>query len=349
MSRQPSITASELARRLGGTLHGDGARTVREVATLEEAGSESVSWIGSSDALARAGESKAGVMLVGDPTSLPADRTVIVVADPDLAICDVLTYLAPPEVVVPPGIHPTATLGDGACVEGAAIGAHVVVEAHAAVGAGTQLHPGVYVGAEAKIGNDCVLWPHVVVRERVALGDRVVVHSNATIGADGFGYLQRDGRNVKIPQIGTVIIEDDVEIGANSTIDRARSGVTRIGRGTKIDNLVQIGHNVEIGEDCIIVAQCGMSGSSAMGNQVMMAGRSGTFDHVRIGNGARIAANTTVTRHVADGGTVRGVPAVDIRRFLRQQASLRHLPSWISRLRSLVQRVERIERHVDDK
>lgn len=348
MSDQPSITAAELAHRLGGTLEGDGTRVIRAVATLEQAGPDTLSWVGSPDLLPRASKSKAGVLLVTEGCSLPPDRTVIHVADPDVAVCDVLEYVAPPPDRVPPGLHPTAIVSPEAVVEGAAIGARAYVGPGTTVGAGTQIYPGVYVGARATIGRDCVLWPNVVVRERVTIGDRVVIHPNATIGADGFGYLQRDGRHRKIPQIGTVVVEDDVEIGANSAIDRARSGVTRIGRGTKIDNLVQIAHNVDIGEDCIIIAQCGISGSSSLRRNVILGGQVGIVDHLRIGKGVQIAAKSMVASDIPDGRVVRGIPATDNRRFLREQASVRKFPGWMERLRALTRRVQRLEEQVGD-
>jgi UDP-3-O-[3-hydroxymyristoyl] glucosamine N-acyltransferase len=185
-----------------------------------------------------------------------------------------------------------------------------------------------------------VLWPNVVVRERVEIGDRVVIHPNTTIGADGFGYIQRNGGHVKIPQIGSVVIEDDVEIGANSAIDRARSGETRIGRGTKIDNLVQVGHNVSVGPGCIIIAQTGISGSTRLGQGVMLGGQAGIRDHVSISDGARVAAMSGVSKDIAKGQSVRGIPAVDNNDFLRQQAALRKLPHLASELKKLRAQVE---------
>ncbi len=348
MSDQPSITVSELARRLGGTLQGDGMLLIRGVATLEQAGPDALSWVASSDLWPRAARSKAGVLLVTEGSKLPPDRTAIVVSDPDAAVCEVLKCLAPPRDDIPVGLHPTATVGPDAVVKGAAIAANVFVGAGAVIGAGTQLYPGVYVGAHATIGRDCVLWPNVAVRERVTIGDRVIIHPNATIGADGFGYLQRGGKHRKIPQIGTVVIEDDVEIGANSAIDRARSGVTRIGRGTKIDNLVQIAHNVDIGEDCIIVGQCAIGGSASLGRYVVMGGQSGVSDHRRIGDGVRIAAKSSAMGNVPDGQTVRGIPATDSRRFLREQACVRKLPDWMPRLRALERRVQDLESPAND-
>lgn len=199
-----------------------------------------------------------------------------------------------------------------------------------------------------RIGRDCLLWPNVVVRERVTIGDRVIIHPNVTIGADGFGYLQRADKHVKIPQIGTVVIEDDVEIGANTCIDRARSGITRIGRGTKIDNLVQVGHNVTIGEDCIIVAQCGISGSTSLGHHVVLSGQVGLTDHLRIGSAVQVAAKSGVFRNVPDGKVYRGIPATEYYQYARQQIGVRRLPKLMEQLRELARRVEWLESAADD-
>lgn len=349
MSDRPVLTAAEVARRLGGTLEGDGSCVIRDVGTLDRADAETLSWVGSPEFTAKAAASQAGVVLAPPGCALPPDRTVIRVADPDAAVSEVLAYLAPPVDRIPVGIHEAATVSADAVVEGAGIGAHVTVGTGAEVGPGTQLFPGVYVGSKAKIGRDCVLWPNVVVRERVQIGDRVVIHPNATIGADGYSYLQRDGRHQKIPQIGTVIIEDDVEIGANTTIDRARSGATRIGCGTKIDNLVMIGHNVEIGEHGLIVGQCGMGGSSSIGHHVFLGGQAGIVDHVHIGNGVQVAGKSIVSHSVPDGQTVRGIPAVPNRQFVREQASLRKLPDWMKRLGEWTKRIEQLEAKHNDK
>jgi len=231
-----------------------------------------------------------------------------------------------------PGVDPTACVHPDARVDGAVIGAHVYVGEGAVIGAGTRLHPGVYVGAMSRIGNECELWPNVVVRERVSIGNRVIIHPNSTIGADGFGYLQRQGAHLKIPQIGTVVIENDVEIGANCGIDRARTGVTRIGRGTKIDSLVQIGHNVEIGNCCIIVAQCGIGGSCKIGDYVMLAGQVAVVDHLQIGNRASVAAKSLVCKNIAADETVRGIPAIPSQRYLRHEAGLRRLSKNVNEL-----------------
>jgi UDP-3-O-[3-hydroxymyristoyl] glucosamine N-acyltransferase len=337
------MTAGELACRLGGVLEGDPALPVSEVATLEQAGPETVSWVAGPELLPRLANSRAGVVLVPFDCTVPAGLTVIRVPDPALSICQVLRWFGPAPEQVPPGIHPTAVVAPDAVVEGACIGPLVTVGPRSVIGPGTQLHAGTRIGAEVQIGRDCVLWPNVVVRERVRIGDRVIIHPNATIGADGFGYLFRDGKHVKIPQVGAVVIEDDVEIGANTCIDRARTGVTRIGRGTKIDNLVQIGHNVTIGEDCVIVAQCGISGSTSLGHHVVLAGQVGIIDHLRIGNGVQVAAKSGVARDIPDQAVFRGIPATENREYVRQQVCVRRLPKMVEQLRELIRRVERLE------
>lgn len=337
------LRASDLAVRLGGTLEGDGTREINTAATLDQATPDALSWIGDHRYVSAVNGSRAGVILVDSDCPALPNHTIIRVADPDVALLRVLEWLAPVSEAPGPAIDPSARIHPSASVVGATIGANACVAAGAVVGAGSRLHPGVYVGAQSCIGRDCELWPNVVVRERVAIGDRVTVHPNTTIGADGFGYLQRNGEHLKIPQIGTVVVEDDVEIGANCAIDRARTGVTRIGRGTKIDNLVQIAHNVDIGPGCIIVAQCGIAGSTTLGEHVMLGGQVGLSDHVRIGAGARVAAKSAVFKDVASGDTVRGIPATGSERYLRHQAGIRRLPKWVDELKALRSRVADLE------
>ncbi|MCH7592604.1 MAG: UDP-3-O-(3-hydroxymyristoyl)glucosamine N-acyltransferase [Planctomycetes bacterium] len=342
MPREKAITVRELSERLAAPFEGDGDTPIRTVATLEAAGADALSWVGDEELLPRAAKSKAGVILIPEPCRLP-ERTVIRVRDPDDAICSVLEWLAPPLIVVEPGVHATAVVSDDASVDGAAIGANVFVGAGAVVGNGSQLHPGVYVGANTKIGSDCVLWPGVVVRERIEIGDRVIIHPGAIIGADGFGYLQRDGRHKKIPQIGTVSIEDDVEVGALTSIDRARSGVTRIGRGTKIDNACQIAHNCDIGEHCMIVAHCAFGGSVTLGDHCVFGGKSGVSDHMTIGRAAQVAALSVVFGDLPEGAIVRGTPAIDIRRYRRAHAAYHKLPELVQKIREMAKRIEALE------
>jgi UDP-3-O-[3-hydroxymyristoyl] glucosamine N-acyltransferase len=343
MHANVTFTADDLATRLGGTIEGDGTREVTTVATLDQATPDSLSWVGDRRYVASVNGSRAGVILAASNGPTLQGRTVIRVKDPDVALVQVLGWFARPLEMLEPGVDSSARVHPDAEVTGAIIGANVCVAAGAIVGAGTRLHPGVHVGPRTRIGRNCELWPNVVVRECITIGDRVIIHPNTTIGSDGFGYLQRNGAHLKIPQIGTVVIEDDVEIGANSAVDRARTGITRIGRGTKIDNLAQIAHNVEIGKGCIIVAQCAIGGSSTLGDHVMLGGQVGVRDHVRIGSRARIAAKSAVFKNIAAGETVRGIPATNNRRFLRHEAGVRRLPKWVDELKALRDRVRSLE------
>lgn len=339
----PELTAGELAAVVRGALEGECAARLRTVATLDDAGPEAVSWVGDRKFAAKLAETRAGVVLVARDLEVPPGRCVIRVDDPEVALCAALEAFRPPVPAVPPGVHPTAVVAADAGVAGACIGPRVVVGSGARVGEGTQLHAGVCIGDGATIGRDCVLWPNVVIREYTELGDRVVVHPNATIGADGFGYQQRGGRHHKIPQVGRVVIEDDVEIGAGTCIDRARSGETRIGAGTKIDNLVQIGHNCRIGAHCIIVSQCGLSGSTTVGDYTMLAGQVGIADHVKIGSRAIVTAQAGVMHDIPDGAVYGGKPAADHREEFRQYAAIRRLPRLMDQVRELAKRVQQLE------
>lgn len=347
MESNYSFPAATIARLLGAPLVGDGTVVVRTIAPLDEAGPDALSWVGHPKYLPKLATTRAGIVLVPADCDVPAGRTAIKVPDPDLALVALLAHVAPPLETLPPGIDAAARVAPTARVDGAAIGPHVYVGDGAVVGPGTQLHAGVWVGRGATIGRDCVLWPHVVVREHSRLGNRVIVHANATIGTDGFGYLQREGRHIKIPQIGYVEIGDDVEIGAGACIDRARSGVTRIGRGVKIDNLVQIGHNVSIGDHSVIVAQAGISGSTTVGRQVTIAGQAGLADHVAVGDGAVIAAQCGVTKDVPPGTTLIGSPGMLRDDFVRLIGAGRQVERLKKQLKGLLERIERLESAAD--
>jgi UDP-3-O-[3-hydroxymyristoyl] glucosamine N-acyltransferase len=339
---------ADVARHLQAEVEGDGAREIRGVEPLAGAADDALSWLGSLKFLPQLEQTAAAAVLVPPDVDVPPGRTVIRVDDPDLALCDVLRLLGPEPPRVPAGVDASAVISPEATVEDAAVGPHVTICRGAEIGPGTQLHAGVYIGAETRVGRDCVLWPNVVVRDRCTIGDRVIIHPNTTIGADGFGYLLRDGKHQKIPQIGRVVIEADVEIGANCAVDRARSGETRVRRGTKIDNLVQIGHNCDIGEGCIIVGQCGISGSVTLEHHVVLGGAVGVADHLRIGAGVQVAVKSTVVGDLEAGRVYRGTPAIDNYQYGRQQVGVRRLPKMIEQLRALSKRVEKLESATND-
>jgi len=343
MTKTKRITVADVARHVGGTLEGNGDAVVTTLAPLDEAGPDAVSWVGDAKYAAKLPASRAAAVLVTADLPTSPGKTLIRVADPDRAMISTLALLAPPVDAVPPGVNESAVVDPTAVVDGAAVGAHVVVGANTTIAPGTQLHAGVRVGSHVSIGADAILHPNVVVRERVTIGSRVIIHANSTIGSDGFSYVFRDGAHQKVPQIGTVIIEDDVEIGSNTTIDRARSGATRVGTGTKIDNQVQIGHNVQIGKHCIIISFVGIGGSAEVGNYCVLAGRSGVSDHCTVGNGVQLAAMSLISKDVPDGTVLRGNPAVDIAKSRRAEAALRRLDEALKTIRQLSRRVDELE------
>lgn len=345
MTRDPahSLTARELADRIGATLVGPDRPAIRGVTTIEDARPDALTWAQNATYLDRAWASHAAAVLAPADTVPPPGRTALLAGDVEAALSAALAIFAPPAPQLPVGLHPTAVVADSAAVDGAAIGPHVVIGERTRIGPGTRIHAGSVIAHDVVIGPDCVVWPNVVIRERVRIGARVVIHPNATLGADGFGYLFRDGRFVRIPHIGGVQIDDDVEIGANSTVDRGKCGDTRIGRGTKVDNLVQIAHNVTIGEDCVIAAQCGISGSTTLGRHVILAGQVGLVDHIHLGDGVRAGAQSGLSKSVPAGETVFGSPAGPMHEQARLIGAWRRLPELLAQVRELRKKVERLE------
>ncbi|OGL63498.1 MAG: UDP-3-O-(3-hydroxymyristoyl)glucosamine N-acyltransferase [Candidatus Tectomicrobia bacterium RIFCSPLOWO2_12_FULL_69_37] len=320
---------SEIARIVGGEVVGDGAFDVRDVAEYAAAGPQALSC---ADTPERLGAPTAAGALIVPPGADPG-RPGIRCAHPRLAFARAIELLrpAPPRLS---GIHPSASIDPGARLgEGVCVGALASISAGAEVGDRCQVGAGARIGEGAALGADCVLHPNCVLYSGVRLGDRVVIHAGTVIGADGFGYVPgEDGRLFKFPQRGTVVIEDDVEIGANAAIDRAALGETRIGRGTKIDNLVQVGHNVTVGEDCAFASQVGISGSVRIGRRVMMGGQAGIADHVSIGDDARLAAQTGVTKSLEGGKTYLDAPAAEAGEARRRLAAYRRLPEVLRRI-----------------
>ncbi|HET7342656.1 MAG TPA: UDP-3-O-(3-hydroxymyristoyl)glucosamine N-acyltransferase [Methylomirabilota bacterium] len=335
------FTLGELAEALHARLEGDPARIVTGVAPLDSAGPDQISFLTDPRYREAARTSRAGAFLApADVADLPGPT--LHSPAPQQALIDLLC-LFHPVAPAPPGIDRTAVVASDARVDpGATVGPLCVVESRAVVGPGARLHALVHVGAGVEIGEGCVLHPHVSLREGVRLGRRVVIHAGAVLGADGFGYAFDGQAHRKIPQVGGVLIEDDVEIGANTTIDRATFGDTVVRRGSKIDNLVQIGHNVEVGEHSLLVAQVGVSGSSRLGRGVVLAGQVGVADHVTIGDGVIAGAQAGIPSSIKAGEKVLGTPARPLLQAKRIMVAETRLPELLQRVRALEQRLQEL-------
>lgn len=322
------LTAPQIAEMVKGkSLNVSENLVITGAEGLTEATASDISFLGNPKYADLVAQSKAGLVLM--PENAPdTGRPVILVKNPQLSFAQILTVIDKERsATLPGGIHPTAVVMPGARVgAGVAIGPNAVIDENAVIGDRTRIGALAYVGSGTVVGADCIIYAHVTLRERVHLGDRVIVHPGTVIGSDGFGFVAAGSGIFKIPQIGTVIIDDDVEVGANVTIDRATTGATRIGTGTKIDNLVQIAHNVQIGACCMIVAQVGISGSTKLGNGVVMAGQCGTAGHLSIGDRAVVAGRAGVTTDIPAGQTYSGFPARPHREELKNQALVKKLP-----------------------
>lgn len=346
-------TLSDIARLLGLTADSVPADValfdIERIANLEDAGANDLSYINADRHIDRFVVSKAGVIIAPHSLALPKTNAIILrVADAELAIGKVLALFAPPVQVPTPGIHPSAVVATDAVIgNGACIGPNVSVAAGARVGDRTVLHANVVIAENCRVGEDCVLYSNVVLREYVAVGNRVIIHASSVLGTDGFGYRWDGKSHVKIPQIGTVIVEDDVEIGSCTCIDRAKFGETRIGRGTKIDNLVQVGHNVKIGMHCILCGQSGVAGSTVLGNGVVMGGGSAARDHIKIADGTMIAARGGVGSDTNPRDVLAGYVGINHKQWLREQAALRKLPELIKQVRALEAEIEKLKSKAD--
>lgn len=337
------FTVKAIADRLGARVYGlddvvvTGAASVSDAATGDIVLAENSKYW---DAALKSAAS-AVVATADEPCG---EKPVIHVENPREAFTEILRMLAPERRAEKPGIDPSAYVGNRlVCGDGVSIGYCCRVGDDVTIGEGTILHPFVYVGDGVKVGANSILHPGVVVYPGCELGSRVTVHAGTVIGADGFGYIPVGNELCKVPQIGKVVIEDDVEIGANTTIDRAKTGETRIGCGTKVDNLVQIAHNVKTGRSCVIVAQAGIAGSAELGNGVVIAGQAGLKDHVAIGHGATLAARAGAIGDVPVGAVYSGFPARPHREQLRTQAMISKLPEMQKTIEELRKEVRRLE------
>jgi UDP-3-O-[3-hydroxymyristoyl] glucosamine N-acyltransferase len=340
------FTAGEIAARVRGTVEGDPSVQLRGVAGLAEAGEGDLSFLANARYERLVGATKASAVVVGPDWKGAAPCTLIRARSADAAFADAAAMIVPPDPRPEPGIHGSAVVAPDAVLgRDVTIGPQCVVGAGASIGAGTVLTALCFVGARAVIGRDCLLHPLSSVRERCRLGDRVILHNGAVIGSDGFGYVREPSGWRKIPQVGIVEVGDDVEIGANTTVDRARFGKTVIGNGVKLDNLVQVAHNVRIGDHTAMAAQVGISGSASVGAKVQVGGQAGVVGHVHVGDGAVLAAKAGATKDIPPGSFVSGFPAIPHRDDMRIHAMVARLPE----LRARVDRIERKMGKLDGK
>ena len=332
-----TFTLEQLAKTSGGQLVGDPSLRITGAASLAEATPGEISFFANPKYIGLLRKTRASAVFVPLHFADTLDVAQIRVSNPTKAFEQIVLKFAPKPITFAPGIHPTAVVDPSAQLgERVSIQPHAVIEAGVTIGDDTIIGAGSYVGHETIIGSSCLIYPRVTIRERSRIGSRVIIHSGAVIGADGFGFEMVDGRQQKIQQLGIVQIDDDVEIGANTTIDRARFGRTWIQQGVKIDNLVQIAHNVVIGKDSVIVAQTGISGSTRVGQRVMMGGQVGIVGHLEIGDGTAIGAQSGISKST-QGGAWFGSPAVPLAEAKQQIA-------WVHRLGKLFARVKEIEK-----
>ncbi|GAB4171709.1 MAG: UDP-3-O-(3-hydroxymyristoyl)glucosamine N-acyltransferase [Calditrichia bacterium] len=332
------FTVGQIASFVGGTVEGDPDRKISGINKIEDAGSHELTFLANPKYKSLIYSTNAGAVLVKEDEMFTQgiSASLIRVKDPYFTFVKLLERFIPVERNLETGIsemsfiHPEAQLG-----EDVSIAPFVYVGKNVVVGNGTQLFPGVVLLNNVKIGEYSILYPGVTVRENCEIGNRVIIHNGAVIGSDGFGFAPQDGKYEKIPQLGKVIIEDDVEIGANCTLDRATLGETRVKKGTKLDNLVHLAHNVEIGEHTVIAAQTGVSGSTKVGNHVMMGGQVGIVGHIKIEDGAQIAAQSGVSKLIKKGEIVLGSPARPIQKAKKIEAVLNNLPEFYQDIKKL--------------
>ncbi len=338
------ITVGEIAQLVGGEVAGDSGIIISGARGINEACCGDVTFVANTRYMPLLTKTAASAIIVPLQAEVVLVKPVIKVKDPSLAFAQVIKALYPLKACHPKGIHKTALISKKAKIrKSVAIGAYTVVEDDAEIGDNSIIYPNCFIGRGSRIGCDCLFYSHVSIRENIQVGNKVFIQSGSVIGSEGFGYLNVEGVHCLIPQIGTVVIEDNVEIGANVTIDRARFDKTIIGKGTKIDNLVQIAHNVIIGQNCIIVAQAGISGSTRIGNNVTIAGQAGLVGHITIGDGAVLAAQAGITKSVPPKTIVSGYPARPHQEAKKINAYIQRLPEISAAIKELKKRVEILE------
>lgn len=340
----PVFTLADIAATIGGTLHGDPETRISGTAEIDKAGAGEITFLANPKYGAHLEKSHAAAVIVDGKSGITPSIPYILCPDAYYGFLQAFLLFNPPRKLLAPGIHPSAVVDDAA-----RLGAEVCIGANAYIGPGvtigerTQVFPNCVILDGAQIGSDCILYPLVSIREDCRIGDRVIIHNGAVIGSDGFGFAPHRGAFHKIPQVGIVVIEDDVEIGANVTIDRATMGQTLVRKGVKLDNLVHLAHNVTVGEHTVIVAQTGVAGSTRIGSQVMIGGQVAVAGHISVGDGARIGACSGVSKSVPAGETVFGFVARPIMKTKRIEAVTANLPELLRRVQQLEKQLEALQ------
>lgn len=335
-------TLVEIAALIHGTATHTAGIEITGVTNIDDAGPGDITFAVPPH-LDKAGKCAAAAVIIPD-TIETFPKPAIRVANPRMAFTTLLSLFTP-KPDVPPGIHPAAVVSATAKLgANVSIMAYAVIDEYAEIGDHTIIYPHTYIGREATIGSHSLIYPNVTVRENCHIGDRVIIQSGAVIGSDGFGFVTIDGRHQKVPQVGNVIIEDDVEIGANTCLDRATTGSTIVKQGTKIDNLVHLAHNVVVGENCFFVAQTGIAGSAKIGNNVTFAGQAGSAGHLTIGDNCVFAARSAPINDIPANSFYAGFPARPHKEWLRSEAAIGRLPDLIKKIRELEQRLADIEK-----
>ncbi len=338
------FTLQELAEKIGGRLEGDKNLVISGAAPIDSAQPGQITFLANPRYRDHLRHSRASAVIVDQKTPIETSHALIRVDDPYYGFLQIFLLFNPRKELLAAGIHPTAIIHPEAQIgQGVAIGAHVVISKGCRIGDRTKIFPGCVILDDVEIGEDCVLYPLVSVREECRIGNRVIIHNGTVIGSDGFGFAPHQGVYHKIPQVGRVVIEDEVEIGANCTIDRATMGETVIRKGAKLDNLIHIAHNVEVGEWTVMAAQVGISGSTKIGHHVMVGGQVGTVGHISIGNYVQIGAQSGVSKNVPDREVIFGYPARPIMRTKRIEAVINQLPELVKRIRELEKKLAALE------
>jgi len=341
-----TLTAAAVAELVNGTLIGDAEKVTNGVAGVKDATAEKISFVGSKKYQHQLETTAAGIVLINeDMANAPLNgRSFVVCSNVDAAFAKVLEFFAPEPVVYAPGIHPAASVDPTAKIgKDVHIGACAVIDRGAEIGDNTVIMPGAYIGVDAKVGSDCYIAPNAVVMFRCVLGNKVIIHPGVVIGGDGFGFIPGPQGLIKVPQTGIVEIGNDVEIGANTTIDRARFGKTRIKDNVKIDNQVMVAHNVEIGESSILVAQCGIAGSAEIGRGVILAAKAGINGHITIGDGAQVAGTSGVVKSLPAGAIAIGTPAESQREFMARLMLPKKVEKLQAKIDALTAEIEKLK------